>query len=138
VPLPIPPINLSLFLRADFTDDDAWISLCDLAQGPTVDGFEAGLFCVSDREYDGLSAAALARMAADESELTFAFLADAVTINDEEHPIVVVDLWDEPGRTFRVIPAEMASVQNNLEIANMDFDEFAAAVGEDGVFRGFG
>ena len=46
-------------------------------------------------------------------------------------------MYDEPGRTFRVIPSEMWSVENNLSIANMDFAEFADAVDEDGVFRGF-
>jgi len=29
------------------------------------------------------------------------------------------------------------SIENNLSGANMDFDEFANAVGDDGVFRGF-
>ena len=49
----------------------------------------------------------------------------------------MVDLYEEPGRTFRVIPAEIWSVDNNLSIANMDFAEFADAVEPDGVFRGF-
>jgi hypothetical protein len=29
------------------------------------------------------------------------------------------------------------SIQNNLSIANMDFEEFANSVDDDGVFRGF-
>jgi hypothetical protein len=29
------------------------------------------------------------------------------------------------------------SVENNLSIGNMDFDEFANAVDKDGIFRGF-
>jgi hypothetical protein len=31
----------------------------------------------------------------------------------------------------------MASVENNLSIANMDFIDFAESVDEDGIFRGF-
>jgi hypothetical protein len=31
----------------------------------------------------------------------------------------------------------MWGVENNLTIANMDFDDFAGAVQADGVFRGF-
>jgi hypothetical protein len=31
----------------------------------------------------------------------------------------------------------MWGVENNLSIANMDFEEFADAVGPDGIFRGF-
>jgi hypothetical protein len=52
-------------------------------------------------------------------------------------PILVVDLYDDPGRTFRVIPSEMWGVENKLSIANMGFEEFADAVDGDGIFRGF-
>jgi hypothetical protein len=71
------------------------------------------------------------------SEHSFVFLVDQIALTHPEHPILVVDLSDEPGRTFRVIPAEMWSVENNLAIANMDFDEFAERVDKDGIFRGF-
>jgi len=42
-----------------------------------------------------------------------------------------------PGRAFRCVVTEVASIEVNLSIANMDFHEFADSVGEDGVFRGF-
>jgi hypothetical protein len=45
--------------------------------------------------------------------------------------------FDEPGRTFRVIPREIWSVENNLSISNMDYHEFADNIDSDGVFRGF-
>ena len=32
---------------------------------------------------------------------------------------------------------EVALIEANLSIANMDFEEFADSVGPDGVFRGF-
>jgi hypothetical protein len=32
----------------------------------------------------------------------------------------------------------MWGVENNLSLANMDWEDFAATVDEDGVFRGFG
>ncbi|GIH05706.1 hypothetical protein Rhe02_37730 [Rhizocola hellebori] len=93
--------------------------------------------CVSDRSFDGLTAAQLAELASDEEEITFAFMADADAIHGPEHTLLVVELWDDPGRTFRVAPHEVWSVQANLEIANIDFEEFADAVDHDGVFRGF-
>lgn len=49
----------------------------------------------------------------------------------------MVDLYDDPGRTFWVIPREMRSVENNLSNANMDYREFADSVAAAGVFRGF-
>ena len=65
------------------------------------------------------------------------FVVDSTTMAHEEHPVAVLDLWHQPGRTFRVIPSQMWSVENNLSISNMDFFEFADAVDDDGIFRGF-
>jgi hypothetical protein len=39
---------------------------------------------------------------------------------------------------FRCIPSELWGVDNNLNISNMDWEDFSGAAGEDGVFRGFG
>jgi hypothetical protein len=52
-------------------------------------------------------------------------------------PLVAVDMHDEPGRWFRVVPGRISSVENNLSLANMHFGEFADHVDPDGVFRGF-
>jgi hypothetical protein len=70
------------------------------------------------------------------------------TIADPEHPILAVhndDPYDgdDPeftlprGATFRVIPSSISEPENNLRIANMDFEEFADSTDDDGVFRGF-
>jgi hypothetical protein len=52
-------------------------------------------------------------------------------------PLIVVDLWRERGRCVRVLAAELWSIENNLSEVNMDFEDFAGAVDNDGVFRGF-
>ena len=46
-------------------------------------------------------------------------------------------MQDESGRWFRVVPGRMASVENNLSLANMGFREFADSTDPDSVFRGF-
>jgi hypothetical protein len=51
--------------------------------------------------------------------------------------VLVVNLFVPRGRSFRVVPAQLWSVQANLSLANMDWEEFADAVDDDGVFRGF-
>jgi Domain of unknown function (DUF6924) len=72
----------------------------------------------------------------------------SISLSSPDHPILVVDLSDTylsvaefpeiAGRTpFRCIPSELWGVDNNLNIANMDWEDFAGAAGEDGVFRGF-
>ncbi|MGW9564436.1 DUF6924 domain-containing protein [Prescottella equi] len=135
----------SLFIRTDFTDDAAWrdVALAAMAPVPQGDdsGFAAYLTCIDNPEYDGLTVDGLLE-AIGEPPPYYAFLVDAETMTNPEMPIVTVyagpDEAERPrGRTFRVIPAEMWSVENNLSIANMDFESFADNVDEDGVFRGF-
>jgi hypothetical protein len=41
------------------------------------------------------------------------------------------------GRAFRCAVGEVASIEANLSIANMDFADFADNTDPDGVFRGF-
>jgi hypothetical protein len=66
------------------------------------------------------------------------FVAGSRALTSPDHPILIVDLrpTDEP--PFRCIPSELWGVDNNLNLANMDWREFVAAVDDDGVFRGFG
>lgn len=73
------------------------------------------------------------------------FIADSITFASPEHPILVVDLDDKilsvaefpdiaDRAPFRCIPSEFWGVENNLSISNMDWDDFASEVGDDGVF----
>jgi len=41
------------------------------------------------------------------------------------------------GRSAETIPSELWGIDNNLNIANMDWQEFADHAHENGVFRGF-
>ena len=66
-----------------------------------------------------------------------ALLVDGAALSEPGNPVMVIDLKEKPGRNFRVIASALGDVANNLSIANMDFDEFASAVDNDGVFRGF-
>ena len=129
-------LDNSLAIRTDFSDESAWKSICD-AINHTDNEFEAYLDFISDKAYDGLTVEQLPSILPDDSHHTFALLIDRLALTDPEHPILVVDLHDEPGRTFRVVPSAVWAVQNNLSIANMDFDDFINALDEKGIFRGF-
>jgi len=131
----IPDTENSLLLRTDFSDETAWSALCAAIQAP-VGEFQADVTPLSDPAFDGATTEELIALAS-EAEHLFVFVADQVALTDPEHPVLVVDLLDEPGRTFRVIPSEAWGVENNLSLANMDFEDFAGAVHDDGVFRGF-
>ena len=54
-----------------------------------------------------------------------------------DHPLLIVDLFEGSGREFRARPSQIQTIENNLSIANMDFQEFAEAVDQSGIFRGF-
>jgi hypothetical protein len=134
----IPNSDQSLVLRTDFSDEAAWKSLCSLIQEPSGEfKFIAYVDFIDDREYEGLTPEHLLKLVPEDTFHSFVFIVDKVALSDHEHPILVVDLSDQPGRTFRVIPSEAWSIQNNLAIANMGFDEFADNADKDGVFRGF-
>jgi hypothetical protein len=130
----------TLLVRTDFSDDDAWRDAVERATAPTEDGFTAVLTTVEDARYDGMVAEDAAELAS-HSDAAALLLADDETVADDERTLLVVctDAFDEAfGRTFRVVPEEVWSVENNLRLANMDFDEFAdTADAGDGTFRGF-
>jgi hypothetical protein len=128
--------NKALILRTDFSDLAGWEAVQSAVNHP-VSIFKAFVEFLSDPEFEGMTILQLLRLVPADSDRTFIFIVDRTTLSDPEHPILVLDLRDQPGRTFRVIPAEMWAVENNLSIANMDFAEFANAVDADGVFRGF-
>lgn len=124
----------TVLLRTFFDDDAAWDELCAAVRAP-VGEFRAYVMPVSDPSYAGITVDQVVSLAG--PDRTFLFVADRVAHEDPEHTVLVVDVAHEPGRTFRVIPSEAWGVENNLSIANMDFEEFADAVDQHGVFRGF-
>jgi hypothetical protein len=65
------------------------------------------------------------------------FIADHECMKHSDHPLLVVDTYHKRGRTFRAIPTQIFGIQSNLSLANMDWEEFAENVDDDGIFRGF-
>ena len=123
-------------VRTYFGDDEAWRRLRHAVE--TRGEFVAPVHFVDDRAFEDLDVAALLVMGADAPDPpSFILLADRIALSSDEHPLLIVDLFDEPGRAFRVVAAEAWSVTCNLPIANMDWEDFAEAVDQDGVFRGF-
>ncbi|MFI0986320.1 DUF6924 domain-containing protein [Streptomyces exfoliatus] len=137
MPLPQPDDLTSLVLRTDFGDDRAWDAL--RAAVDAADEYPHATY-VSELRYAGVEVQTLLdeETAADEdSQIGDVFLADATTMNDPDHPLLAVDLSDEPGRTFRVPARWFPGISANLSIANMDFAEFADAADGSGTFHGF-
>lgn len=125
-------------LRTDFSNDSAWKSVCNAIRRPQgLLGVRANVECISDPAFQGLTAEQLLAQASEFDNREFIFIFDSFTLTHPENPILVLDLFEESGQTFRVIPSEMWSVESNLSTSNMDFSEFAESAGDDGIFRGF-
>jgi hypothetical protein len=137
LPLPQPEDLTSLVLRTDFGDDDAWEAV--RAALDAADEFSHATY-IGDLRFAAVGVEALVDEASGAEEcdrVIYLFLADATTMEDPGRPLLGVDLWDEPGRTFRVPAQWFPDVSANLSIANMDFAEFADAADGSGTFRGF-
>ncbi len=65
------------------------------------------------------------------------FVADSHTFTSTDRSCLVIDLLDSSKPRFRALPKTLASIENNLSIANMDFTEFVEAAKASGVFSGF-
>ena len=122
-------------IRTDFSDDRAWQVLAEAAAAPNADGFRARLALVEDRRFEGATPEQLAAAAAGTGHACL-IVADAVAIGHAEHPLLCIETAPAR-RTFRAIAAELWGVENNLSLANMDFEAFAEAAGADGIYRGF-
>lgn len=133
----IGPTEQAVVLRTDFSDEETWRAVCAEMLAETADGFRAYVDLVEDRSFEGLGTEALLSAASDEYGWGFLIVGDHVTMAEPGHPFLVLDLFREPGRSFRALPREIQSIENNLSISNMDFHEFADSADADGVFRGF-
>ncbi|MCX4234693.1 DUF6924 domain-containing protein [Streptomyces ortus] len=127
----------ALVVRTDFSADGAWDALRASLFSPSKDGFLANVAVVDDRMYGGLTSDQALDLIPAAYQHPLLVLADSVALASTERPLLVLDLQGERGRGVRVVAAQLWSIENNLSGANMDFEEFAGAVDEDGVFRGF-
>ena len=134
----LPETENALVLRTDFTDDTAWRQICASILEPFGEfEFQANVDFLDNPEYEDTTAEQVSALIPPESNHTFMFIIDEITFTFPENTILVVDLAEQPGRSFRTVPSEMWNVENNLSLANMDFEEFSNSVDSDNIFRGF-
>jgi hypothetical protein len=130
----LPADRGALLIRTDFAHQEQWETLQRTLSTPSPEGFMPTLSTIEHQRWNGTSAADLAAAAAPSVLLV---LADTVTFSSPEMPLLVLQSGVEGLREMRVVPGALASVENNLSIANMDWVDFAGAADPDGVFRGF-
>lgn len=131
----LPAPENALLIRTDFMNAPAWEQLLAVARAPE-EPFIFNMEVVADWEYDGASVEQLISALHEDYAHSFIVVADKAAMVGPEYPLLVVDVAGEPGLQFRSVAAQVASVDNNLVIANMGFEEFLGALDPGGTFRG--
>lgn len=149
----------AVIIRTDFTDEAAWReATLELERSSHYDGDPAESYDVVDApELAGADTdAILTAISANEElwdQVSVVFVADSTTMRADHHALLAVttmtreDFDDDEeyeamvgsGREFRTEPSGVHSIHANLELANMDFEDFLSSAHEDseGVFRSF-
>jgi uncharacterized protein YbcV (DUF1398 family) len=134
----IPDTEYALVLRTDFSDQSTWDRLCAEIRKPVgIFRFMAFVNYLDDAQYAEISKAQLLQLLPPNYNHSFIIVADKTTFTHSEHPLLIIDLFDDSKRDFRAVPKQIQAIENNLSIANMDFEDFADNVDQDGIFRGF-
>ncbi|MFL6109405.1 MAG: DUF6924 domain-containing protein [Marmoricola sp.] len=142
-------------IRTDFSSDDAWQHVVEEVSKESDivgdgDGYTPNVEPISDTGFASVTPEALVgawprahhghviladersmREARSDGDLTVLFID--LSANDEDE----AEFGWVFGRSFRCVAPEVAGIEANLSIANMDFTDFADSADDDGVFRGF-
>jgi hypothetical protein len=136
----LPKTANPLVIRTDFENQQAWKAVCELIRAPVHEGsesFYAYVEFLEDSDYRNFTKEELLAIVPRDYDHSVLFVVDRAAIANPDFAILVVDLYESRGRSFRAIPSKIQSIENNLSLANMDFEEFAEAIDKDGIFRGF-
>ncbi|HEV2330457.1 MAG TPA: hypothetical protein VGY56_16870 [Verrucomicrobiae bacterium] len=154
----LPETDQTLLIRRDFSNDTVWQEIRSAASQPgpgfqealglmsevreaagePLDEIETNLHIVDDRDYAGATVEQLLEGWDESAHQAILIVVDGATISDPDHPVLIVDLGEERGRAFRALPSCVFEIESNLSICNVDWEDFANAVDDDGVYRGFG
>lgn len=144
-------------VRTDFTSDALWVHLSDQVLAPKVElgqEFFADVDCISDGRFEGLEPVSVVHHLPESYNYFFCMVADRHTFEKVDLPILIIgfaprgeitaELRRNPQQvqskditSFRAVPRTIQSIENNLSLANLDFEDFVRSVASDGIFRGF-
>lgn len=124
----LPETDHSPFLRTDFTDDEAWQALLDEISDDWVT-------VMADPGHRDLSVPELVALVPAGSRYPVLVVADRATFASGERALLLIDVRDEPGRTFRAVPDAFQSAITNLAIQNQSFGDYLDSLDTAGVYR---
>ncbi|MEW1642242.1 hypothetical protein [Streptomyces sp. NPDC091219] len=147
----------AVIIRTDFSDEAAWRQVAEELEESAPDDDPAESYDVVDAPElaDADTDTILAAVAVHEElweQLSVVFVADSKTMRFKTRTLLTVttmtreimgeqgyEAMTEFGREFRTVPSGLHSIHANLELANMDFEDFSAKAHRDpeGIFRSF-
>lgn len=149
----------AVIIRTDFTDEAAWREVtAELERASHYDGDPAESYDVVDApELHSADTDTILAAIASHEELwdqpSVVFVADGPTMRADHHALLAVttltredvdndeeyEALVEFGREFRTAPSCVHAIHANLELANMDFEDYSSSAHADseGVFRSF-
>lgn len=154
----IPVTQRTLLVRTDFSDDSAWqsVTAAVAAVAPHMMQFLEVLKIANSHlpdqgEFDpsSISVELLDDVCHSEStpeELldklppeyphAILFVFDSQSASQADHTLLVIDLMEQRGRTFRTIPSEVQCIDSNLSLSNCDWEDITRDLDKSGVYRG--
>jgi len=133
----LPKTESSLLVRTTFADEKAWLNALSVVLTENDDGFRAYVEVVDDPVWENVDLDRLREaVLAAENQAAVLFVADQAAL-ETDYPILVVDLDEVSHEPFRCVARELWGIDNNLNLANMNWEDFAGNVDPDSIFRGF-
>lgn len=121
-----------IVVRTDFSDDEAWAEVVDQARSIIVDDWVADFSFINDRDFEGMTPEELRALhpsTVEDNYLNYSFfaIADESTFRNADHDLLLVDTFLVHDDPLRCIPEKLGLVVENLELANVDWEEFLAS-----------
>jgi hypothetical protein len=135
-PLPreMDPEQVSVF-RTDFSIESCWLGMIGDVDRANGESGGAEVNFVDDPSLRDMDVETLRRRASDDRHDYF-FVFDRVACSGEGYPVLVVSTCAEDAPwMFRASADSIPVLDTNLGLGNVQFEEFAAAVEDDGVYR---
>lgn len=128
------PGEESILVRTCFSEPEAWRDLQRALVTPSEEGFLPYFAELDDMAWKDAAPGEILALA---GELRVVAVADDRALSEPGFPVLVLRREDATTHRVRAIATQLWSIENNLSLFNMDFEEFMEAAGEGGVFRGF-
>ena len=128
-------VDATPLLRTDGSKPERWDALLRAIRVPNSLGFLASVLPITDPALEGLTVDQLRELPGTGDAVTFVLVADAEALAGDDFPILVVDVSGDDQPSFRVTAPCLWVVENNLSLANVDWQELLDSTAPDGVLR---